>query len=130
MRVCIPLDTWFFIPTALQQQLKQNYLSAWVCCRLISHPISESCWIHFMMIIKISCRILLLCGHQDLETCCLCDLCTMTLNCRGALAACNGHCPINNWLTGSSDQRERLGASSRGRSWHKNQLRLQLPILN
>lgn len=33
MRACIPSDTWFFISTALQQQLKENYLSTGVCCK-------------------------------------------------------------------------------------------------
>lgn len=94
MRACIPLDTWFFISTALQQQLQENYLHAQLCCRLISYPISESCHIHFMMVIKRSCRSLLLFGCRDAETWyCLHDLRPITLN-QSQAPATRGHCPM------------------------------------
>lgn len=94
MRACIPLDTWFFISTALQQQLQENYLHAQLCCRLIWYPISESCHIHFMMVIKRSCRSLLLFGCRDAETWyCLHDLRPITLN-QSRAPATRGHCPM------------------------------------
>lgn len=120
MRACIPLDTWFFISTALQQQLQENYLHAQLCCRLISYPISESCHIHFMMVIKRSCRSLLLFGCRDAETWyCLYDLCPITLNQSWAPAA-HGHCPM-----ASSAPWDRSGKQGLG-SWHKQHLGLQL----